>query len=102
MGSPEYVFEGFVTHGYLGGKRLLNEVLYGTAEGEALAGFVVKVEPEECLTLHSVCVVALYGGVYLGACVDDALVDDGHYAAGVVYGIVAVFGEGHASCCDGD
>ena len=85
-----------------------------TAHHEVLVEVVLPVDTEHRLPRLPVIGVALERRVHLGLRIEDALVDDGHLAGRVVYGIVGALGEGdtaggdrhralrHVVCTEGD
>lgn len=98
--APESVLQGFVTHRHLAREGLLVEVHERTAQLEVLGEVVGPVHAEHRLALHVEYGVALHGHVHRGACIEDALIDDGHRTHGVVDGVVAVLGERDTACGD--
>ena len=96
--APKGVLQRFLAHVHLGGERLFVEEHEGAAQREVLAHVVLQVEAHERLALHAVVVVAFEVHTHVGARVDDALVDDGHHAHGIVHRVVLVFHQRHAAC----
>ena len=95
--APQGVLEGLVAHRHLAREGLLVEVHERTAQLEVLGEVVGPVHAEHGLALHVEYGVTLHGHVHRGACIEDALVDDGHRTHGVVHGVVAVLGERDAA-----
>ena len=95
--SPQRILEGFGTHGDLGRQRLFGEVLQGTANLEVLGEVVLPVEAEHALALQAIVVVGLQRDIDVGTRIDDALVEDGDFASGVVDGIVAALRKTYAT-----
>ena len=100
--SPDGVLQRLAAHGDLGGQWLLVEELEGTSEYEVLGELVVPVQSEEGLALHGVGVVALHVCFNLLSGVDEALVEDGDHAHGVVHAVVHVLCERDSSGGDDD
>ena len=98
--APEGVVEGFGAHGHLGGECLLREMLEGTAHQEVFGEVVLPVHAHHRLAGLPIVGVALIRGVHRRVGIQDALVDDGHLAGRIVYGIVGALGQGDAACCD--
>ena len=73
------------------GQRLLVQVDDGCAEGQILRIVVLRIETHHRLALQAVVRLVFEADAYVGAAFDDALVEYGHHAHGVINGIVGVF-----------
>ena len=95
--TPDGVVQGLVAHGHLGGERLLREVHQGTANQEVLGEVVFPVHAKHGFAFKRFG-RAFQTDVDRRAGVENALVDDGHLAGGIVHGVVAVFHQRHTAC----
>ena len=95
--SPEGIAQRLGTHGDLRGQCLLGEVHQRSAELEVLREVVFPVHAHHRLPLHAVVGVRLQRHVDVRACIDDALVQDGHLACGIVHRVVGAFRKRHAA-----
>ena len=68
-------------------------MLQGTANLEILGEVVFPIEAKHALALQTVVVIGLQRDIDTGTSVDDALIEDGHLASGIVDGIVAALSE---------
>ena len=96
--APDGVPQRFLAHTYLRDKGLFGEMHQRTPQLEVLREVVLPVQAYHRLALHAVVGVRLQRHVHVGAGVDDALVQDGHLACGIVHRVVAAFLQRHASC----
>ena len=78
--APDGVVQRLLTHRHLRGQGLLGEVHQRTAEDEVLREVVLPVDAIHRLALHTVVGVRLKRGLDVGTGIEDALVDDGHFA----------------------
>ena len=95
--APQGVLQRLATHSHLRRQGLFAQVLQRTTNLEVLREVVLPIDAEHALSLHAVVVVAFQRDVDVCACVDDALIEDGHFTGRVVHGIVAAFGQQHAA-----
>ena len=85
---PDGVVQGFLAHGHLRDEGLLGEVHQRTTQLEVLREVVLPVQAYHRLSLHAVLGVRLQRHVHISACVDDALVQDGHLTGRIVHRVV--------------
>ena len=98
--APDGVVERFAAHGHFRRERLFRQSHEGTAQLEVLCEVVTPVQSEHRLSDHAVFLVAFEADVDIGACVENALVDDGDLTQRVVHLIVRTFGQFDATCGD--
>ena len=99
--TPQGVFQRFFSHVYFCGERLFVQEHERPTEREVLAHVVLQVESYERFALHAVVVVAFKVHAHVRTCVDDALVDDGHHAHGVIHRVVLVLHQRYPAGRDG-
>ena len=99
--TPQGVFQRFFSHVYFCGERLFVQEHERPTESEVLAHVVLQVESYERFALHAVVVVAFKVHAHVRTCVDDALVDDGHHAHGVIHRVVLVLHQRYPAGRDG-
>ena len=95
--TPDGVVERLLAHIYFRGERLFLQMHQRTAQREVLVEVVLPVHAHHRLAVQTVVVVRLQGNVHVRASIDNALVEDGHLAGRVVYGIVGAFSQGDAA-----
>ena len=72
-------------------------MLHRSGQGEVLTEGIFPVHAEHGLALHAEVGVVLQAHVHARSGIDDALVQDGHLAGGIVHRVVATLLQGHAS-----
>ena len=78
--APDGITQGFLAHRHLRGKGLLTQVHQRTTKGKTLGEFVLPVYTQHSFALHAVFGIRLERNVDISACIDNALVQDGHLA----------------------
>ncbi len=92
------VYKRFIAHGHFAGKRFFIQMHEGTSYLQVTVEIVCPVQPRHGLALHVHEGIALQLDIYVGAGINDVLVDDCDRTHAVVDRIVAVLGQGYASC----
>ena len=64
---------------------------------EIFIEFVIQIESEQGLALGAVGGLIFKGYADVGACIDYALVDDGHHSHIVIHRIIGIFGQRHTA-----
>ena len=95
--APQRVVQGLRTHRDLRGECLFGEMHQRTTDLEVLGEFVFPVQPHHRLALHTIVGVRLQRHVYIRACVDDALVQDGYLSSGVIHRVIRALCEYHTT-----
>ncbi len=94
---PDGVVERLRTHCHFGGECLFGQVLQGARHLEVFREVVLPVHSEHGFPFLRVVTLAFKRHVDRRSSIDDALVEDGHLARAVVYGVVGSFRQGDAS-----
>ena len=89
--APQGIVQRLLAHRHLCGQCLLRQMHQRTTEDEVLGEVVFPVDAVHRLALHTVVGIRLQRDIDVRACIDNALVDDGHLAGIVVYRVVGAF-----------
>ena len=96
--APQRVVQRFSPHRDLRGECLFGEVHQRTTDLEVLREFILPVDTNHRLTLHTIVGIRLQRHIHIRPCIDDTLVQNGHLTCRVIHGIIRALGEYHATC----
>ena len=98
MEAPQHVVQWFFVHPHFRGEGFLGHFHERTTDVEVLGEVIIPVHTQHRLAHEGEGVMVFQADTDIGACIDNALVDDPDNTGGVVHTIVGAFHQGHTTC----